>query len=161
MSGSDLFLVYLQSRLDRPLDQAPPVYLSGWQVVEALWPLHERFSGNHAQIAALSYDPAFEPEADEAIEAFVFERNGAGWENLSAQAWRVLLERQIQGIMLASVNEMEGNPVMPLPSGFPADGHTAAAMLFLLHRMRLPFPVADQSGYAVPRGGPPASLRRQ
>jgi hypothetical protein len=160
MASDDLFLLYVQSRIDGPLDSREPAYLGGWQVVEALWPLNQRFRPNLEQIRALPYQREFEREADAAIEAMAFERPDADWSGVSAQAWRVLLERQQQGIMLAIVNEIQGNPLMPLPAGFPQDGRTVAAMLFVLYQMPLPFPVGDRSHLELPPGGPPASLRR-
>ena len=125
-----------------------------------LWPLWERFNPAIARIRTLSYNADFETEADEAI-AQLAENINANWASISANAWRVLLERQEQAIVLASVNEASGNMnFMPIPPGFSADQRTVAAALFLLHGMKLPFPVADRSGFDIPAGSAPESLRQ-
>ena len=72
--------------------------LTGGEVVEVLWPLNDRFHRNYHQIANLPYVASFEKEADDAIVAYVFYNDD--WMTLSAQAWRVLLERQQQCIIL-------------------------------------------------------------
>lgn len=143
-----------------PLRSQRPAYLSGWQVVESLWPLNEAFRPKWLMIRGLPYDPLFEHEADEAIAARALGLPGADWESLPAGAWRVLLERQQQAIVVALANETAGNPLMPVPEGFPESARSAAAMLFLLHRMKLPFPVEDRSDMTLPSGSALASLRR-
>lgn len=143
-----------------PLRAQRPVYLSGGQVAEALWPLNEAFRPKLAMIRSLPYDSTFELQADEAIVARVFDLAGADWESLPAGAWRVLLERQQQAIAVAMANEKAGNPLMPVPDGFPESARTAAAMLFVLHQMKLPFPVVDRSDMTLPSGSDRASLQR-
>lgn len=143
-----------------PLRSQRPVYLSGLQVVEALWPLNEVFRPKLAMIRGLAYDPLFERAADDAIASRALAIPGEEWESLPAGAWRVLLERQQQAIVVALANEKAGNPLMPVPEGFPESARTAAAMLFLLHQMKLPFPVADRSDMTLPAGSAQASLRQ-
>lgn len=77
MNRFDLIKAYVEHALGRPLETCRPVPLTGWQAVEALWPLNERFRPNIHQIRSLPYDAAFEPEADGAIEALVL--RGDGW----------------------------------------------------------------------------------
>lgn len=158
MKNFDLFTAFAEKVLGKPLDSVKPQYLSGWQVVEALWPLNERFRSAVERIRTLPYNATFEAEADAAIEVLA-ENINASWDAVSASAWRVLLERQQQAITVAVANEIAGNPLMPIPPGFSADQRTVAATLFLLHGMKLPFPVADRSGFVVPLGSAPESLR--
>lgn len=158
MKDFDLFSAFAEKVLGKPLDSVKPQHLSGWQVVEALWPLNERFRPAVARIRTLPYEAAFEAEADAAI-ALLAENINASWEAVSAGAWRVLLERQQQALVVALANEAAGNPLMPIPPGFSADQRTVAATLFLLHGMKLPFPVVDRSGFVVPVGSAPESLR--
>lgn len=160
MKNMELFRAFVLKATGIPLDAMQPVMLSGWEVVEALWPLNERFRHDIHQIGALPYDAGFEAEADAAIVAAVMEAPGSDWSSLSAGAWRVLLERQQQAITVAAVNEMAGNPLMPVPSELPTSARTGAAMLFLLHEMKLPFPAEDRSGFELPAGAAPATLRR-
>lgn len=143
-----------------PLMSQRPVYLSGLQVVEALWPLNEVFRPKLAMVRGLPYDPLFEREADEAIASRALGLPGADWDSLPAGAWRVLLERLQQAIVVAAANEAAGNLLMPIPDGFPENARTAAAMLFLLHQMKLPFPIADRSDMTLPAGSAQASLQR-
>lgn len=133
------------------------VTLSGWQVVELLWPLNERFRPLFQRIATVPYNDAFSADADTAIERMVFD--SADWADLPAGVWRVLLERQQQMLRVALANEMTGTPLMSLPAALPHGALPAAAMLFWLHGMRLPFPPADRSGSALPPAAALASLR--
>ena len=157
---SDLLRVYCEGVIGKALEETTPVWLSGMEVVDALWPLNARFGANVEQISSLPYEAAYEGEADAAIEALVFDRAGADWGDLSAGAWRVLLERHQQAIAVALDKERVRNPLMPVPAGLPESARTGAALLFLIHRMNLPFPSQDRSGFEVPAGALPASLRR-
>jgi len=156
----DLFRAFVLKTIGKPPDATRPVWLSGRDVVEALWPINERFRPNIHQIRTLPYRAADEAEADRAIEDFVFGRPGADWSRLGAGAWRVLLERQQQGIAVALASELAGNPLIPVPDGLPPSSRAAAAMLSMLHGMRLPFPAEDRSGFELPEGSLPESLRR-
>ncbi len=157
MKNFKLFNDFILKVLGKPLESTRPVYLTGGQGVEALWPLNEDFRPNIEQIRALPYDASFETAADEAIEARAM---GTSWPVVAAGTWRVLLERQQQAIVVAATNERAGNPLMPVPSDLPVSARTGAAMLFLMHGMKLPFPVADRSGMTLPVGSAPASLTR-
>lgn len=61
MKDMELFRAFVLRVLGRPLDAAPPVWLSGWEVVEALWPLNERFHGAQRSPAALCRAPLPNP----------------------------------------------------------------------------------------------------
>lgn len=160
MKDIDLFEKLVLQVTGVPLRSQRPTYLSGWQVVESLWPLNEVFRPKWLMIRGLSYDPLFERAADEAVASRALGLPGADWESLPAGAWRVLLERQQQALGLALLNDKEGVPLMPVPEGFPEGARPAAAMLFLLHRMKLPFPVVDRADMKLPNGSALASLRR-
>lgn len=149
MSKSDLFKRFIEHVLGHP-PTGKPLFLSGMEVVEALWPLNEVFRPRFWIIQSLPYDAAFEPEADAAIEAFVFAPSKDAWNSFSAGAWRVLLERHKQAMVVAAANEAAGNPLMPIPQGFPESARLGAAMCFLLHQMKLPFPPEDRSGDQLP-----------
>lgn len=158
MKDFDPFQDFLERGLGIDLDTVQPIQLSGWQCVEALWPFNDLFRPAIARIRSLAYDPSFETEADAALELLGADTN-ASWGNLSAGAWRVLLERQQQAILLALANELSGNPVMPIPPRLSPEQTTTAVALFLLHGMKLPWPPSDRSGFEVPSGSALATLR--
>ena len=158
MIDFDLLRSFVEFALERPLESVPPEPASGLQVVEALWPLNERFRPHLVRIRALPYASVFEPEADAALAALAKDVN-ADWSSLPAGAWRVLLERQQQAIMVALANEVSGNAVMQMPSGLSDTQRTVFAALFLLHGMALPWPAEDRSHLELPEGSARASLR--
>lgn len=160
MANFDLFKEFVFKVLGRPIESTRPTHLSGWQVVEALWPLNEAFRPHIAQIRALPYDAAFEPEADDVIEDWAMRLTLSTGQRVSSGAWRVLLERQQQAILVALANERAGNRLLPVPEDLPESAHTGAALLFLLHGMKLPYAVEDRSGMTLPAGTPQASLTR-
>jgi len=124
--------------------------LSGLDVVEALWPLNDMFRARLGEIGRLPYAAAFESEADAAIIAYSKSPDSGPWKTMSLGAWRVLLERHQQMIVVALANERARNPVTSLPPGLDAADRCTALMLLLLLRMKLPFPVADRSGLKLP-----------
>ncbi|MEN2386429.1 hypothetical protein [Comamonas sp. A7-5] len=159
MAADDLFLSYLVREIGHPLDNSVAVeHMSGMQVVEALWPLNDVFRPVLEMVRSLPYQEQFEAAADDAIEQLVLK--ATPWALQQAPVWRILLERHQQAIVLAMLNERAGNPLMPIPQGLPAAARQGAAMLFLLHQMKLPFPVADRTGLELPVGAAPGSLAR-
>lgn len=156
----DLLKEFAEQALGKSLAETTPVWLTGWETATALWPLNERFRTDLHQIRSLPYESAYEAEADAALWAFAFRKSGADWADLSAGAWRVLLERQQQGISGALFNEAQGREVIPVPSGLSPDELTAVAALLVLYRMTLHSPAADRAGFELPPGAMPESLRR-
>lgn len=149
---------YIESATGRPLETFRPQPLSGWSAVEALWPLNDRFRPVLALIKAIRYEPRFEREADAAIAGLTHQPPD-DWAEVSPGAWRVLLERQQQGIMVALANEHAGNTLMSIPVGLSPSQRTVVVALFLLYQMPLPWPPDDRSGLELPIGDPPESLR--
>ena len=160
MKQFDLFHVFIEKTTGKSLESLESRHLSGWETVEVLWPLNDVFRPSLVQIRSLPYDASFEPEADAAIETAAMAPWPPSWERLSAGVWRVLLERHMQGLTVALANEAAGNPFMPVPSELPASALTVAAMIFLLHEMKLPWPPENRSEYELPSGSARASLRR-
>ena len=160
MKNFDLFNEFAEQVLGRPLNTVKPQWMSGWQVVEALWPLNEIFRPVIVRLRTIPYNPEFEVEADAAIALLASNANAWRSADLPAGALRVLLERQQQMLVVAAANEAAGNMrVMPIPPGFSESQRTVAAVLFFLHGMKLPQPPADRSGFEVPEGSAPESLR--
>jgi hypothetical protein len=158
MEKFDLFKKFIEQSLGKPLDDLTAMPVSGWRAVEALWPLNSKFKKNIHQIRSLPFDVTFCKEADAAIECLAT-KPFSSWDNLSAGAWRVLLERHQQAITVCLANELSKNPVMPLPEGLSPDQETVAVAIFLLHQMALPFPAKDRSDFELPPGSAKASLR--
>jgi len=125
--------------------------MSGWEVVEALWPLNEHFKPNYREFKALPYNEKFEAAADAAQKRFVFDGR---WGPVSAETWRVILERHQQGLVVAMANEAAGNPLMSLPDRLSKADRTCAAILFLLQGMKLPFPVVDRGDFEPGKSTP-------
>ena len=115
-----------EAALKRPLEACRPLPLSGWQAVEALWPLNDRFRPKLHMIRSIGYDPAHEREADQAIEALLLAQSD--WGDVTANAWRVLLERQQQGLAVALLVERSGRPLMSVPEGLSSADRSALAV---------------------------------
>ena len=149
---------YFEEILGKPLDLIEPIPVTGWEVVETVWPLNEIFRPFLTRIRTVKYDERYEAAADAAIEKYVQSQSAKTWDDLPAEVWRVLLERHQQLIIVALANEKEGNPVTILPSGLPASARLGGIMLLLLHGMKLPWPAEDRSQFEFPEGGSPSSL---
>lgn len=160
MDRIDLLRRLAQNATGRPLESLRPVPLAWSEMAEALWPLNERFRPAIERIRSLPYDPAFEAEADEAI-GLLADAQPAQWDDISSGAWRVLLERQQQGLTVALANEHAGSRAVPIPEGLNAAQRTAFAAVFLLYAMKLPWPPENRSAFEVPPGSARAPLRPQ
>jgi hypothetical protein len=158
--NSEMLIEFLERQLGRSLDEAAPVKLRGWDVVEALWPLNDIFRPVHPLVRTVAYDWQYEASADIAIEQFAKEVGARSWDNLPVQTWRVLLERYVQLTKVALAVEADGRPLTTMPSGLSRVALTAALMLALLHGMKLPWTPGDRSSDVLP-SGPPVPLRRQ
>lgn len=149
---------YFEEILGKPLQNITPIPVTGWEVVEIVWPLNEIFRPFMTRIGTIKYDARYEAAADEAIEKYVRNQSAKTWEKLHGEVWRVLLERHLQLMVVAIANERAGNPVIVFPSGLPASARLGGIMLLLLHGMKLPWPAEDRSQFEFPEGGPPSSL---
>lgn len=154
-----LALKYFEEVMGKPLDNITPVPVSGWEVVEILWPLNDVFRPFLHRIRSIKYDQKYESAADKAIERYVSLQSAEAWNNLPGEVWRILLERHMQLIAVAIINEKEGNNLTVFPLGLPAHARLGGIMLSLLHGMKLPWPPEDKSRFELPEGGPPSSMR--
>lgn len=124
--------------------------MDGVTTAEALWPLNARYMLDFEQIRSVPFDARFAPEADAALEMLA---DDIEWTvgNISAGAWRVMLERQLQSISVALLNHLHGNEnVVLVPDDFPSSHRTAAAALWLQYAMELPLPVQNLSTFEWP-----------
>lgn len=153
--SSELYAGFLEKCVGKSPDDCKIVALTGGEIVEALWPLNDLFKPYLHKIATLPYDARFEAEANEAIEALALKSSNLS--QISAQAWRVLLERHQQALIFFQLQADE--PFVPIPEELAPTHYLAAVLLFVLHGWRLPLPVADRSGLAVPANMVPGTLR--
>jgi hypothetical protein len=154
-----LLKTFVTTAIGHDVEESNLVYLTGDEVAESLFGLFERFTKNRVQIRSIPYDPAFEKEADEAIESETL--HNKDWSQVSAEAWRVLLERLIQAILVAQLNDLHQNPLIPIPEDLPRDAWIGVSMIFLMYDMKLPFPIDDRSVFAFETPAMPGTLTRQ
>lgn len=153
-----LLMAYIAATLNKmPEEWGQPHNLSGMDVVAALWPLNNLLRPHLGDVGQLAYDSRYEVEADSAIEGFIT-HGKAAWVNLSAGVWRVLIERHLQALVVASANEAAGShTVMTVPVDLPETSLLGAAMIYMLHGMKLPFPVKKRSAGEFPQPDAQAS----
>ncbi|GLT22666.1 hypothetical protein GCM10007933_21260 [Zoogloea oryzae] len=155
----NLLLAYMAACLNKmPEDWGGPKPVTGNEMLEALWPLNDVFRPHMRDVGALPYEAQYEQAADAAIEKFLGEGIDA-WRELPAGVWRVLMERHTQSLVAATVNELAGNPMMSVPVEFPSAHLQGVAMIYMLHGMKLPYPVKPLSDTSFPpAGAKPGSL---
>lgn len=157
-STQQLLMAFIAATLNKMPDEwGKPRMLSGMDIVAALWPLNDLFRPHLADVGALPYEPSSEAAADAAVEGYVVHGSSA-WENLPAKVWRVLMERHQQALVVASANEVAGNSAfMAVPVDLPDASIPGAAMIYMLHGMKLPYPVKHRSAAEFPQPGAPVS----
>lgn len=126
-----------------PLDELEPFAIDGFSVISHLWSLNLRFQEKFSRINSVSYQHRYERDADKAIQQYAL--NGNDWSDLPLITLRVLLERHVQSIQLCVANAQIHNPVMHVPKALSDTAKTKFAVAFLQYRMRLPYPIVDQS----------------
>lgn len=159
MTRFELIQAYVLQATGQALQTFSPVPLSATTVLQTLWPMHERFRPALYQIRSVAYSPTFEVEANEAIEALLLQ--GDDWADLSPGAWRVLLERHQQLLLVALMLERQGKPMSQVPDGVGEAVQSAVAIADLLHSMKLPLPPEDRSAFELPAGAHVESTLRQ
>lgn len=153
-----LLMAYMAAALNKMPDEwGAPRALSGMDVIAALWPLNDLFHPHLHDVGQLPYEPRYEADADNAVESFVL-HGPAAWAELPAGVWRVLMERHLQALAFASVNEAARNSaLMTIPDALPESSLQGAAMIYMLHGMKLPYPVKPRSAGEFPQPGAPVS----
>lgn len=119
------------------------VTLTFGEIVERLWLLNDLLRPRLPEIEDLPYDPAFERVLDDAIGAFFAGKNEKIWDELPAMAWRVLLERQTQAIILGELHKNE--VFASVPPSVVRKGLELHLALFALREMKLPLPIRGKS----------------
>lgn len=157
-STQQLLMAYISASLNKmPNEWGSPRWLSGLDVVSALWPMNDLFRPHLADVGQLPYEPHYEADADKAIEGFI-SGGVSAWSELPAVVWRVLMERHLQALVVASANEAAGNSnFMAVPEDLPESSIPNAAMIYMLHGMTLPYPVKPRSADGFPQPDAQAS----
>jgi hypothetical protein len=127
-------------------------WLTPHQAITALAPVCAMLEPELDHIASLPYQAACETKADKVIADMVAT---GSWQvrGLDPAVCRVLLERHFQCLQLLITQVLAGNDqAVPVPTRLPAQHHTAAVVMHLAYRMRLPFPVCDRTGMTWPEG---------
>ncbi|MGE4219257.1 MAG: hypothetical protein AB7G39_07395 [Alphaproteobacteria bacterium] len=141
---NDEAAAYFELCLDRPVDEIGFYGIVPRQVVELLWPLNDLMYDQGAGVLPLRYHSLFEPEANEAILAYIEYPDPRTWSRLSRGCWRVLLERYLQLMTVALARVLVDIPIASLPNGLDDDQRRLGLMLQLMLRMTLPLPIVDR-----------------
>lgn len=144
--SKNLAFAALFNRAAGPDWESSLTFVSAQKAHECLWLLMPLFTPHRARLATLTYDPRFEPEADQALLMLSL---GEPWTEASPSpgAWRVLYERQLQSIIAAKLNEEAGvQNFMPVPVGLADSDLAIAAAVFLQWSMKLLGPPVRASG---------------
>ena len=141
---NDEAAAYFEMCLERPMHEVSHFGVTPRQVVELLWPLNDLMYEQGAGVLPLRYHSLFEPEANEALLAYIEFPDPRTWSRLSRGCWRVLLERYLQLMTVALARMLVDVPVASLPHGLAEDQKRLGLMLQLMLRMTLPLPIADR-----------------
>lgn len=157
-STLQLMTIYIAATLNKnPEEWGVPRHVTGMDVVDALWSLNDLFRAHLDEVGKLPYESKHEAEADFAIEGFI-SHGEVAWNNLHNGVWRVLIERHFQALVAASVNDAAGNTsFMTIPSELPDSALLHVSMIYMLHGMKLPYPVKNRSADEFPQSDAPAS----
>ena len=127
-------------------------WLTPQAALTALKPLCAMFDPHLDSIAAVPYAARHERSADRALQAMV---TSGQWslQGLPPAVCRVLLERHGQCLQLLIAQMLaDQSQAVQVPVRLPEQHHTAAVVMQLAYRMRLPYPVCDRTGISWPEG---------
>ncbi|QHJ80034.1 MAG: hypothetical protein [Caudoviricetes sp.] len=143
-----LLEILCEIELNQPMASLQPISLGGYDTLECLWSLNERFKPRMEQIKTVSYRKQFEKDADNAIEEFLMKNDD--WSELPLVVWRVLIERHQQAIILCLTNALaENTTVMHIPMGLSESARTKFAVAYLWYAMKLPYKVTDTAQFDI------------
>jgi len=135
---------YFELCLDRPIGEIGHFGVTPRHAVELLWPLNDLMYSQGAGVLPLRYHSLFEPEANEAILAYVEFPDPRTWSRLSRGCWRVLLERYLQLMTVTLARVLVDTPMASLAYGLDQEQQRLALMLQLMLRTALPLPIGDR-----------------
>ncbi|EBV6969540.1 hypothetical protein M8C85_002883 [Salmonella enterica] len=124
------------------LSDLQPLEGTGSQAHEIIWPLGSFFKNRTEDILKTDYCHDYEPQADQAIEDYVF--RDIPWNDAPLPVITVLYERFVQLCSLFVAHKLN-NSITMLPPCIGEKERTKFLALFWLHGMTLPFPVKGQS----------------
>lgn len=144
-------LAFLEQQTGLPENEWTQLPLSPFGLMEALWPMNDVFRPKVIRLKTIRYNSRFEAQADEAVLDFARSLNTKSWESLTSGAWRVLIERHLQMLLVCSANAAANEPVMwTVPHALPKTAYTAAAVLEWWLGMKLLWPPRFSAGLELP-----------
>lgn len=134
MELKDVWIAYCEDRLGAAAETAVPLRLSPDDGMRLLFDWGQLFTARMEALGAVSYDIAFDAEADSALCMLARDDSFAAFDAMSAGAWRVMYERWSWAMVVMMTNKMEDTPVIGgLPSGLADNQRTRAfGLQFLL-----------------------------
>jgi len=106
------------------------------ETLKAFEPVFALMAQRFDVIRATPYSEDFDEEADGALAALAITDSFESWEDITAGAWRVLLDRMRQAIIVIEAARVGGEPVIEtLPRGLPRHARRQALVLqwLLIH----------------------------
>lgn len=130
----NVWIVYCEERLGRPLDTTQPVAIAPWQGMELLFRFNTMFAARTEMLKSVQFDEAFDAHADGALCQFAKDDAFDGWLKLNAGGWRILYERHLYALTVMAANAAANEPVIShLPEGLDEERQARALWLqFLL-----------------------------
>lgn len=130
---NEAWIEFCEARLGKTRHEMQFVDVFAELALELLFEWNPMFADRTEAIAAVSYDAAFDRDADRALEQMAREDSLRGWQTLSLGAWRVLLERHAYACLVASINIAHPeNSLAALPLGLTKQQAARALGLYLL-----------------------------
>jgi hypothetical protein len=135
------------------------------ETLKAFEPVFALMAQRFDVIRATPYSEDFDEEADGALAALAITDSFESWEDITAGAWRVLLDRMRQAIIVIEAAGMSGEPVIDtLPRGLPREARRQALVLkwLLVHSRSIDrklLPLSEPP--ALPSFPPTTPIRRQ
>ena len=80
--GQNIAIAFFEKFIGN-IDNAEPIPVTGWRMVEILWPLNDIFRPYLERIRSIKYDTKFETDADRAVERFAENPVSETWDDLS------------------------------------------------------------------------------
>lgn len=114
----EVWIVYCEERLGRPLDETEPQAIAPWRGIELLWRFNGMFSERSEMLKSVEFDERFDPHADGALCQMAKDDGFAAWDRLNAGGWRILYERHIYALTVMAANAASREPVI---SHLPAE----------------------------------------
>ncbi|NVM42017.1 hypothetical protein HWX16_16940 [Ochrobactrum intermedium] len=131
MELNEVWLVYANKHMLSNAADLPPIEFTASETLRCFFDVHPMFTGRWDAIMSVSFNAAFEEEADMGLVQLAATNSFKDWERLSAGAWRVINERMMYSeVVLSLTMAREPKSIMDrLPQGLGSDQQTIALLL--------------------------------